>query len=75
MSLEQSYARQVRKYMSENQAADYGNLSSKTLQRRRADGSGPPFIKCGGRVLYDVVDFDHWMESQKVQSTSAYGEA
>jgi predicted DNA-binding transcriptional regulator AlpA len=72
MSLEHSPAREGRRYLSEKQAADYLGLSDKTLQRHRGAGSGPQFVKCGGRVLYDVIDCDGWMEKQKVQSTSAY---
>jgi predicted DNA-binding transcriptional regulator AlpA len=72
MSLEHSPNREDRRYLSERQAADYLGISDKTLQRHRGAGTGPQYIKCGGRVLYDIRDCDSWMESQKVQSTSAY---
>ncbi len=72
MSLEHALSRENRRYMSETQAAEYLGLSDKTLQRYRGNGKGPPYIKCGGRVLYDVLDCDLWMCGQKVQSTSAY---
>lgn len=72
MSLEHSPAKEGRRYLSEKMTAEYLGLSDKTLQRYRGNGNGPRYIKCGGRVLYDVRDCDDWMESQKVQSTSAY---
>lgn len=70
--LEHSPAKAGRRYLSEKQAADYLGLSDKTLQRYRGNGQGPQYVKCGGRVIYDLHDCDGWMESQKVRSTSAY---
>jgi len=72
MSIEYSDAKDTRRYFSERQAADYLGLSDKTLQRKRCAGDGPQFIKCGGRILYDIQDCDAYMESHKVQSTSEY---
>lgn len=61
-----------RRYLSEQQAADYIGLSQKTLQRMRVSGNGMPFIKAGARVLYDLTDLDTFMETRKFQSTSGY---
>lgn len=72
MSTEHSLDKESRRYLSEKMTADYLGISVKTLQRYRGNGNGPRYIKCGGRVLYDVRDCDDWMECQKVQSTSAY---
>ena len=38
-------------------AARWG-LSEKTLERWRMLGSGPVFLKLGGRVLYQVVEIE-----------------
>lgn len=38
-------------------AARWG-LSEKTLERWRMLGSGPVFLKLGGRVLYQVVEVE-----------------
>lgn len=72
MLIEQSLNKTNRRYLSEKMTADYLGLSDKTLQRHRIQGTGPKYIKCGGRVLYDIHDCDDWMENQKVMSTSAY---
>jgi predicted DNA-binding transcriptional regulator AlpA len=58
------------RYLSERQASVYLGISDKTLQRHRINGTGPQFIKCGGRVLYDRNDCDAWMSSQKITSTA-----
>lgn len=74
MLTEHSRDRKNRRYLSEKMASDYLGLSDKTLQRHRINGTGPQYIKAGGRVLYDIMDCDEWMESQKVFSTSAYAQ-
>jgi predicted site-specific integrase-resolvase len=59
-----------RRYMNEHEAAEYmGRLSVKTLQRYRSTGEGPPFIRAGGRVLYDRHDCDFWLAARKVTNT------
>lgn len=63
-----------KRYQSENSAAAYTGISAKTLQRYRAHGTGPRFIKTQGRVLYDTDDLDAWLESLKHLSTSEYAE-
>lgn len=44
-----------------------------TLRRWRRDGSGPPFIRLQGRVLYDRADVESWLRQQR--TTPATGEA
>jgi hypothetical protein len=46
-----------------------------TWEKRRVDGSGPPFVKCGGRVLYRWGDVKTWLEARKRRSTSDVGKA
>jgi hypothetical protein len=41
-----------------------------TLAKWRLDGVGPPYIKVGGRVMYDEDTVEHWMRSRMVKSTS-----
>lgn len=52
------------------EAADHANLSESFLAKLRMRGDGPRFIKVGKAVLYDSVDIDRWLESQKRLSTS-----
>jgi predicted DNA-binding transcriptional regulator AlpA len=56
--------------LNEEEAAKYLRLSPRTLQKRRGDGFGPPFIKLGGRVVYRIADLDAWVTSCRRTSTS-----
>jgi len=57
------------RFLNEHAAAEYTNLSVKTLRRYRVKGGGCQYVKCGGRVLYDLNDLTEWHVSQKVTST------
>ena len=54
-----------------NEAAGYVGLKQRTLEKKRREGSGPVFLKLGGRVLYDQQDLDAWLASCRRTSTSA----
>lgn len=45
-------------------------ISKRTLQSWRLRGVGPPYIKCGRSVRYDVTEINRWLESRKCMSTS-----
>jgi hypothetical protein len=51
-------------------AETYG-LSLRFLEQMRYRGDGPPFAKVGRAVLYDLREFETWLEQQKRRSTSA----
>ena len=36
-------------------------LHTRTLMRKRQDGSGPAYLKIGNRVLYRAHDVDEWL--------------
>ena len=40
-------------------------VTEKTLANWRCEGSGPPFFKAGGRVLYRPVSVDAWEASRE----------
>ncbi len=48
-------------------------LSSRTLQRKRRDGTGPVYIKVGRLVRYRQSDLDAWLADQRRISTSDTG--
>ena len=54
------------------QAAEYLNISPKTLEKYRLVGGGPQFIKIGKAVRYSLVDLDDWIKQHKYASTSEY---
>ncbi len=66
---------QPRKYVDERFLEQETGRSTKSWQRDRLNGSGPPFIRCGGKILYDWEDFQSWMSQRKVRSTSEALEA
>ena len=47
----------------------YG-LAAKTWEKMRTRGTGPRFIRLGGRVAYDAADVQKWLEARKCASTS-----
>ena len=62
-------------YQTTKEAADYIRRHPVTLRRMRIDGSGPKFIKRGGRIYYRTEDLDAWMAEGEAQSTSEYPDA
>lgn len=60
------------RYITEQQLADITKRSVKSWQRDRTKGGSIPFIRCGGKILYDMEDVTAWMNSRKFSSTSEY---
>lgn len=44
--------------------------SERTLERLRATGTGPKFVRVGRLVRYTDHDLEAWITAQTVQSTS-----
>lgn len=57
------------KLLTTKQAAEYLNLSEKTLAAHRCKGTGPAFIK-RGRVFYLESDLNAWLEQAKYITTA-----
>lgn len=57
------------------QAAQILNRSESWLAKKRCDGGGPGFIKCGPKsVFYTRSALETWLAAQKrCSSTSEYG--
>jgi excisionase family DNA binding protein len=60
----------TRQLMTPQQAAEYLGIAKHTLARWRVEGEGPPFLKLGGPVRYDVADLDAWIDARRRRSTS-----
>ncbi|NIN91786.1 MAG: helix-turn-helix domain-containing protein [Candidatus Aenigmarchaeota archaeon] len=58
-----------RRYLSEEEAGQYLSLSVHTLRqwRSREEKNGPPYLKIGSCVRYDVQSLDAWIEQFKVK--------
>ena len=50
------------KYFVTREAAEILGLSRRTLEKHRTYGTGPRFLKLGGRVVYKIEDHS-WAES------------
>ncbi len=60
--------------LTEVQAADFLNVSPRTLQTWRLRGGGPSFVKMGKSVRYRSVDLDAFICKKLANSTSALPE-
>ena len=85
MSLEHSPARQVDGatlrpnvqvvFLDQRQTASLLNLSERTLERFRLEGTGPAYCKFGRRVMYARADVLRWADARRRTSTSERGAA
>lgn len=57
--------------LTEVQAADLLNLSTRTLQAWRVKGGGPLFVRLGRAVRYRRADVNAWLEANTLEHTSA----
>lgn len=57
-------------FLTPNEVAKRLRSSARTLERKRIDGTGPPFLRFGRRVLYRADDIDEWSRAQVVRSTA-----
>jgi len=56
------------------EAAAYLGLAASTLEKMRLSGSGPEFVRLGGRAIgYDLAMLDAWIDRQRRISTSDPG--
>jgi predicted DNA-binding transcriptional regulator AlpA len=59
------------KKMRPPEAAHYLGISTSALAKWRCQGTSPPYVKLGERVVvYDQADLDHWMRGRLRRSTS-----
>lgn len=64
---------QVKQYLTQRQVAVQLNVSERTLERWRLEGTGPAFAKAGRRVLYDRELIEAWLQKGTRRSTSEVG--
>ena len=58
------------RYLRTETAAGHCNSTKSTFEKLRVTGGGPPFIKMGKTVVYDVTDLDTWMAERRFRSTA-----
>ena len=59
-----------RLFLNNDEAAQFLNLSPRTLEKQRVIGGGPRFRKFGRRVLYALSDLEVWANSRTFETTS-----
>ena len=64
---------QPQRYLKTPEAARFLGLSNRTLEKHRCTGTGPTFIKLGGRVVYKLDELRAWAELGVRTSTSDPG--
>lgn len=70
-SLTKEARRNSRQMLRTEAAARYCGLSESTLHKLRCTGSGPEYLKLGGKiVVYDQDDLDAWLDTHRRKSTS-----
>lgn len=47
--------------LTQKRLSDLIDVSERTLERWRVEGTGPAFVKAGRKVLYRTVDVDDWL--------------
>ena len=65
-----SFAPLLPRYLRTPDAAVHLGLSARTLEKHRIYGTGPQYLKLGGRVVYTIADLDAWAENGRRRSTS-----
>ena len=65
-----SAAGSVTRKLTVKETATYLAVSKSWLDKRRLDGNGPAYLKLGRRVVYDVIDLEHWAASNRRRHTS-----
>lgn len=64
----------ARRMLTTIEAAEYLTVAPQTLARQRVEGRGPPYLKLGGSVRYDLRDLESWLDAQRRRSTSDHPE-
>ncbi|RYG88772.1 MAG: DNA-binding protein [Alphaproteobacteria bacterium] len=58
-------ARHLRPLLTVDLAATPLSMARQTLNNWRSRGYGPPYLKIGRRVFYDVADLHAWRDAQR----------
>ena len=58
---------EISQKLKEPEAAEYLNMSRPWLRLGRMRRNGPPYLKIGRSVRYDIRDLDAWLEKHRVE--------
>lgn len=60
---------QPNRYLNNREAAEFLQLSPRTLNKQRVYGGGPQFHKFGRRVVYALADLESWANARVCGAT------
>jgi Helix-turn-helix domain len=58
-----------------DETAAYLRVAKQTLAKWRCGGTGPRFVRIGGRIFYDVADLETFIADRKFGSTAEADQA
>lgn len=61
------------RYLRTPEAARFLGMSGRTLEKHRYFGTGPAYLRLGGRVVYRLSDLLEWSEQGRQWSTHDQG--
>ena len=56
--------------LSQRSVAERLGVTERTMERWRAEGCGPPYLKVGRGIRYDEADVAAWLDARRRRSTS-----
>ena len=59
------------RHINQRQLAERWDVSVRTLERWRSEGKGPPYLKLGRHVTYDLCDIATYEEAQRKEMSAA----
>ena len=63
-----------KKFLNDDQVADYLCVSKSWVRQSRVKGNGPQFYRIGGAVRYLLADIDAWAASHVATKTLGIGQ-
>ena len=54
------------------QLADLVGVAVSTLKKWRSIGCGPPWVRIGRRIFYDLAEVEKWIDQNRFCSTAEY---
>lgn len=55
-----------KRYMTASEAAKFVGITEQALANQRHERRGFPYIRMGGRVMYDMDDITKFMDARKI---------
>ncbi len=65
------YSKALPPFLDSDQLATLAHTTRRTVERWRREGSGPAYLKVGGKVLYSTETALAWLRRDERTSTSA----